>query len=375
MKYDALLVVDARTVAPATTSALVLYADNGGRLAFVGRKPDRASGLNNTDQRNQAVNQAMQHLVENKKAKIFELAPPTKQAELLAWTGNLLNKLGVGRSVTFVKPSLDLQQVHYRNGNRDIYFLVNTSGDRSVSTTANFGAAGDYAWQWEPQTGQRAVYPTKNKQARLHLGPHESLLLVFEAAEPPSAAPRVPPPVEKWQEVLTIAGPWSGELIPVVGQKFAFREMPLGELGKSPDPRLQNFAGTVVYRTQFELPEVPTGPVVIDLGKAHDISEVLLNGEPLGSVWYGSHRFDTTRRLQPGTNALEVRVATPLFNYTQSLKDNPTAKHWTDRAAKKELIPAGLVGPVRLMTPTVSEPKAEPKEKANEKPPAKPPKE
>ena len=355
MEYDALLIVDAQSLAPATTSALVLYADGGGKLAFVGRKPDRAAGLNNPEQRDQAVVQAMQHLAESKSAMFFEIAAPAKPEQLFDWTNELLNKLELPRSVVFDPPSRDLHQVHYRHDDRDIFFLANTSGQHEVASTASFGARGPHAWRWDPETGQRAVYPTTDKQARIVLGPHESLLLVFEPKEPPANAPRVAAPVESWRKLFTVAEPWAAEFVPIAGQEFSLSKLSPTDLSKSDDERLRNFAGTVVYRTRFELFEVPAGNVAIDLGTVHDIAEVQLNGEPLGAVWYGAPRFDATRRLHAGANTLEVRVATPLYNYTQSLEDNPTAMYWKKRASNKELVPAGLIGPVRLVTPLAHE--------------------
>ena len=355
MEYDALVIVDAQSLAPATTSALVLFADGGGRLVFVGRKPERAAGLNNIEQRDQAVAQAMQHLADSKDAKVFEIAAPLKPEELFGWTNELINKLAIPRSVAFDKPSRDLHQVHYRHGDRDIFFLANTSGEHAVATDARFDAQGSHAWRWDPETGQLAVYSTADKQARIRLDPHESLLLVFEPTEPPANAPRVPAPVEEWQETLAISGPWAAECTPVAGKPFSVSELPLGDLRKSGDERLQRFAGDIVYRTRFELSEIPAGQIAICLGAMHDIAEVQLNGEPLGTVWYGAPRFDATRRLQVGANALEVRVATPLYNYTQSLEDNATAMYWKNRTSNQELVPAGLIGPVRLVIPNTTE--------------------
>ncbi|UCD48887.1 MAG: hypothetical protein JSW27_15285 [Phycisphaerales bacterium] len=52
--------------------------------------------------------------------------------------------------------------------------------------------------------------------------------------------------------------------------------------------------------------------------------------------------------VRSGRNVLEVKVTTTLFNYCQSLTDNPTAIRWTKG---KDLVQAGLVGPVRLCRP------------------------
>ena len=106
---------------------------------------------------------------------------------------------------------------------------------------------------------------------------------------------------------------------------------------------LATFAGVAVYRTEFDLPGA--GYTLLDLGRVHDISEVTLNGTPLGLRWWGRHRYDAKGAFKKGRNILEIKVTTTLFNYCQSLKDNPTAARWTKG---KKAMSTGLVGPVRL---------------------------
>ncbi|MHC4517657.1 MAG: glycosylhydrolase-like jelly roll fold domain-containing protein [Planctomycetota bacterium] len=107
--------------------------------------------------------------------------------------------------------------------------------------------------------------------------------------------------------------------------------------------QLSTFAGTVVYCAEFEVPS--TIHTMLDLGEVNDVSEVILNGKPLGVRWWGRYRYDTGEALRRGRNVLEVKVMTTLFNYCQSLRDHSTAARWT---RGKQRVPAGLVGPVRL---------------------------
>jgi len=125
--------------------------------------------------------------------------------------------------------------------------------------------------------------------------------------------------------------------------EFTRRLTTLTDLTQVPDERLHTFAGTATYRTQFEVSN--TEHAILDLGEVHDISEVTLNGTPLGTRWWGRHRYDAGQALRPGRNTLEVEVSTTLFNYCYSLKENATATRWTKG---RKPVPTGLVGPVRL---------------------------
>jgi hypothetical protein len=113
------------------------------------------------------------------------------------------------------------------------------------------------------------------------------------------------------------------------------------------DPAMTSFAGTAVYRLAFQAK--PDSRTLLDLGQVFGVSEVMLNGRPLGVRWYGRHVYEAGRALKPGTNRLEVRVTTMLGNYCKSLSgSNPVAKRW---ASWFPPIASGMVGPVRFLRP------------------------
>jgi len=108
---------------------------------------------------------------------------------------------------------------------------------------------------------------------------------------------------------------------------------------------LQDFAGTATYRLEFR-PEDAPGRRFLDLGRVHGVSEVWLNGQPLGCRWYGRHLYPIPAGLRQEGNTLEIRVTTVLGNYCKSLKDNPAAQRWTGSIPAQ---PMGMLGPVRLL--------------------------
>jgi len=113
---------------------------------------------------------------------------------------------------------------------------------------------------------------------------------------------------------------------------------------KSAEPALADFGGVASYRTEFEAPKPELA--LLDLGEVHGVSEVRLNGKTLGVRWWGRHLYDTTGAIQKGTNLLEMDVTTTISNQLRSMTTNPVAKRWTWWFPP---IPAGLVGPVRLV--------------------------
>jgi hypothetical protein len=90
------------------------------------------------------------------------------------------------------------------------------------------------------------------------------------------------------------------------------------------------YAGTGVYSKTIDN---PGGKVELELADvALDAVEVRVNGKAAGVRLWEPYRFDLTSLLQPGSNRLEIRVTNALGN----LMFGP--------------LPAGLTGPVRLLT-------------------------
>lgn len=226
---------------------------------------------------------------------------------------------------------------------RELFLFSNQQQNEAIDFHARFATGDRTPWRWDPETGERAVFPHGEKRNELDitLRPLESLLLVFEPAL--TGDPERRPLIDR-DDAVEIEPPWQLSLEPVEGDRFSTRITRLEDLGTSPDERLNTFAGVATYRVTFGLSD--TGYEVLSLGRVHGTSEVILNGHPLGVRWWGAeHRFDVGGRLKAGENELEVKVATVLSNYCRTLKDNRAAMRW---AARHQPVQAGLVGPVAL---------------------------
>jgi hypothetical protein len=136
---------------------------------------------------------------------------------------------------------------------------------------------------------------------------------------------------------------WKVEFYPVEGHPFSREFKDLTDLRASDDPALRNFAGKMIYKTDFTLPD--TNFDQISLGEVNEgVTEVTINGTHLGSRWYGLHDYRIDSCLRTGPNKIEIIYTTLLSNYCRSL-DIVEAKRWT---ANRDLISNGLQGPVIL---------------------------
>jgi hypothetical protein len=91
----------------------------------------------------------------------------------------------------------------------------------------------------------------------------------------------------------------------------------------------------------------------LDLGEVKNLAEVLVNGKSLGVIWKRPFRVELTKALKNGENKLEIRV-TDLWVNRLIGDAQPGVKKLTFTTmpfyqANSPLLPAGLLGPVKII--------------------------
>ncbi|MBN2296239.1 MAG: hypothetical protein JXM70_27665, partial [Pirellulales bacterium] len=135
---------------------------------------------------------------------------------------------------------------------------------------------------------------------------------------------------------------------------------------------IKYYSGIATYSKTFNSPAGITvdTKVYLDLGTVHDMARVRLNGKDLGVVWCAPWRIEISDEIQPGDNRLEIDVANRWANRMIGDKQAPDANartvKWDEgflggvqyktgrytfatHAGPDELLPSGLLGPVRIM--------------------------
>ena len=94
--------------------------------------------------------------------------------------------------------------------------------------------------------------------------------------------------------------------------------------------------------------------LLLDLGEAREVAEVLVNGKHAGYAWHAPYTVDIGELARKGPNRLEVRVANLWVNrLVGDAQPGVTEKiTWTALSAYRPDAPlrrSGLIGPVRLL--------------------------
>lgn len=131
-------------------------------------------------------------------------------------------------------------------------------------------------------------------------------------------------------------------------------------------PGIRFYSGPAVYRKTFTLTdEQAAGPIRLATGEVHQIAEVTLNGKNEGILWTAPWTLDL-KNSRKGENILEIKVVNCWVNRLIGDAAVPKEKRITKTNiylekepgklrrhqgiwANEKLLPAGLVGPVRIV--------------------------
>ncbi|GAA4304588.1 glycosyl hydrolase [Compostibacter hankyongensis] len=331
--YKALLLIDVESLLPETADRLRQFVKAGGKLVCIGRAPQQTPSLQSS------ARGAVDILKDADPAHAGIVPAPEK--DFISWYRGIRKRFGISSYLDISNPDRFVSQVYYRDKDADIFFFSNYHAEKSHRLKTTFPVKGRKAWLWDPETGQRFLFPASSggNTWEIPLGPAESKLIVFDPQEKGEQL-AVPPFGEAAGTALD--GPWKLTLHSIDG---SVRSLTLDALVDfSTRDELKNFGGTAVYEQVFRSAE-NGGVRYLSLGAVHGVAEITINGEPVGTQWYGRPVHDISKQVKPGDNQLRIKLVTTLGNHLKSLTDNKVAQVWTRH---QPLYPGGLTGPVRI---------------------------
>ncbi len=273
-----------------------------------------------------------------------------------------LKPLALQPDTTYTKssPETEVLFVHRTLPDADLYFVDNRSA-RPLETEASFRITGRTAELFHPDNG--AITPAAFQSANgrtsvpLSLEPWGTTFVVFR--HPTKETSHTLPKLTE-TNLATVDGPWDvafeDRTAKPEGEPKSIHLAHLASWSDNSDPAVRYFAGHGTYTKHIDAPAAwfKTGaPVLLDLGDVANLAEVSVNGKPLGTVWRAPYRLDVTSAMHPGDNLVEIRVVNLWVN--RLIGDaQPNAQKVTFTArnpykANSPLVPAGLLGPVRVL--------------------------
>jgi alpha-L-rhamnosidase/Prolyl oligopeptidase family len=275
----------------------------------------------------------------------------------------VLQKKGLGPDFSYTSPGTpaDLDYIHRRTLNSDIYFVSNTQMT-DADAECTFRVHGRKPQFWHPDTGEITPCSGYTRVAggmklRVHLPPAGSVFVVFSGA----VTEDLPDPLVKVEgkPLLPheITGPWEVRFPPDRGAPESCTFDKLVSWTEMPDDGIKHFSGTATYLKSFEVSEAWSKGVhriELSLGELRNVAEVTVNGKPLGILWKPPYKVDVTGLLKPGKNELKIDITNLWANRIAGDEKLPREKRVT-RITQKLPVPgphpSGLFGPVQLRLP------------------------
>jgi len=346
MSFQAIFLSSFRSIEPATALALLKFVKEGGKLVAIDGIPTRSLSYMNATEGDSIVKMAFEEIEKKYAEQFFRLNSPENEADLLSWTEKVLKQIAINQDIVINVPDKNVFQIRSKEGDRDIYFFVNSNSTKPALLQAKFPTNGKTPWIWNPEDGTRKPFPySKNKnELTINLEGLESMLLVFE----PDMEVKLSDRTAKnniGSKIKILENPWQVKFEHMNGTRFEKTFNKLIDFGTAKDEQLSTFAGIVTYSTTFNSDKTDGWLELEKVNKG--ITEVYLNGKSIGVNWYGKPIFCLDNSLLKGENRLQIKYTTVLSNYCRSLKDNPTAVKWT-KGFKN--IPMGLEGEVKLFS-------------------------
>jgi alpha-L-rhamnosidase len=272
--------------------------------------------------------------------------------------GEVFNALHLQPDFDYSRPdnNSDLEFVHRKLGNGDIYFVDNRS-DHDESIEATFRTAGYQPELWRAETATTEVASFKVADGRttvpLRLEPWGTVFVVFR--KPTSETSHVVPEVTE-TTVATVSGPWNVTFQPERGAPASVTMDQVSDWSQSADQGVRYFSGVGTYAKTLQASSDwfrKGAHLWLDLGDVKNLAVVSVNGKQVGETWHAPYRVDVTSALKPGANEIRIKVVNAWVNRLIG-DEQPGATKFTFADVKpykadSPLLPSGLLGPVTVV--------------------------
>ncbi|WP_426452853.1 glycosylhydrolase-like jelly roll fold domain-containing protein [Paenibacillus sp. S-38] len=256
---------------------------------------------------------------------------PAGAAELL--------EAALGRDGSLSPAHPDIRISHVVKEGVHFYCVVN-EGEAAYEGAFRLPAGTDGRTEiWNPWTGTMetaATAPAENgAELQLRIERRECLVIAVDPRQPADRQLAVSGIRRLSQEIPVTEG-WRVQGAPGVEELSSLSSWTEWE-------GMAHFSGTVVYEGNVRLESRTAGVdnhAVLDLGEAHELVRVWVNGREAGAQMWSPYRFQVGELLRGGDNELTVAVTNTLANRYDG-----------------QSLPSGLIGPVKLSIYTAGEEK------------------
>lgn len=261
---------------------------------------------------------------------------------------DILEQLNVPRDVSWSPSDANINFIHRRTDDAEIYFVSSDSSAR-VQADLQFRQQHRRPEIWDALSGTRVDAPMFSRadegiSVPVQFEPQGAVFVVFRKPLPERWISEVLPAepqlhagewlahagtlsmnysdgktervtIGRLPATETMTGPWEVRFTDGRGAPDRTVFERLISWAEHPDPGIRYYSGTAIYQTTFSAsPGQQAQVAMLDLGEVADVARVFVNGEEVNVLWTPPFRAEITRFLREGRNTLAIHVANRWVN-------------------------------------------------------------
>jgi hypothetical protein len=376
--YKLLVLRSSYKMSPEVAEKIKKLVQSGATV--LGPRPTQSPGLNNYPQCDKIVAEIGKEVWGNCDGKTtFRHSYGKGQVVSGLELKEVLESMSLLPDFSVVGIDQDVRFIHHSFEGTDTYFISNGKSV-PVNFTAKFRISEKKPEIWDPvageikqvlsfsQIGNQTVIP-------MWLDSCASVFVVFNKSASSQNMKKSYKAGLVPKSELVLNNPWNVKFSPGWGVPESIKFEKLKDWSKMTEKAIKYYSGLAVYSTSFNWNLPVSNEIYLDLGRVEVIAGVKLNGKECGIAWTPPYRVDISDALLLGENQLEIRVANTWLNRLMGDGlhiDMGSEKHtWTTcnpftvdpeltvpdistrsmlafKDLKREPVPSGLIGPVRI---------------------------
>jgi hypothetical protein len=267
--------------------------------------------------------------------------------------------------------------IHRTSGDAEIYFVINRTNKQETSDFT-FRVSGKEPELWNAVTGEIRpagdfVATDGSTTLSLEFDKFDSWFIVFRKPISIGTMEKTKSNFQKLTELMNLGDSWKVTFDPLWGGPGSVEFPKLINWINSKEDGIKYYSGRAIYRKAFDLDPKNSTEInskhkgerlFLDLGNVKNVAEVRLNGRNLGILWCPPWRVEITNSVKPTGNTLEIDVINLWANRVVGDLNLPKDQRYTKThdafrfemlKSDTPLLESGLLGPVRIVTSSISD--------------------
>ncbi len=378
-KFEVLIINSVESISVNLAQKLKMLADEGFKIIFIEKVPTRQNGFLDYQDNDKIIQNIMNELVESN--RVFFIDEITEILDLLR------NSLNINPGIKYDEYQPTIYYIHKETINSDYYFLRN-SVNQPKTIKIRFPHLNRVPFLLDPWSGNisQAAQYKKNKndiELVLYFEAYGSFILEFKDAKEDPYIIKSPISIKRVNNSIFGYSKTSGEFLFYLSDRteknfiieaktpesifiscwhfitkirdylghFTLFETDFEELKDWREiPELKFCSSKGIYYSTFTLSKDHLRKdlkIYISMARVHDVAVVKINDIECPPLMRYPYNVDITSYVRIGENSVEIEVTPTLRNRLIGY-GKKGGKNWKNHKRKKEFMPSGLIGPIKI---------------------------